>query len=85
MTGGPGASVGEGACERATRWGELRRPRALAGGPERVRGEQAVRDAGLGREGGAGPAQGKGKEEDGPAGEKEENGSAGKVGAGWAA
>ena len=38
-----------GACERATRWGELRRPRALAGGPERVRGEQAVRDAGLGR------------------------------------
>jgi len=43
-----------GACERATRWGELRRPRALAGGPERVRGEQAVRDAGLGREGALG-------------------------------
>ena len=41
--------MGEGARERAMRWGELRRPRALAGGPERVRGEQAVRDAGLGR------------------------------------
>ena len=44
----------EGARERATRWGELRRPRALAGGPERVRGEQAVRDAGLGRVGALG-------------------------------
>ena len=49
LTRGPGASVEEGARERATRWGELRRPRALAGEPERVRGEQAVRDAGLGR------------------------------------
>ena len=54
LTRGPGASVEEGARERATRWGELRRPRALAGGPERVRGEQAVRDAGLGREGALG-------------------------------
>ena len=54
LTRGPGPSVGERARERATRWGELRRPRALAGGPERVRGEQAVRDAGLSREGALG-------------------------------
>jgi hypothetical protein len=39
MTGGPGASVGEGAWVRATRWGELSRPRAVRGvarsGPRR--------------------------------------------------
>ena len=85
LTRGPGPSVGEGARERATRWGELRRPRALAGGPERVRGEQAVRDAGLGREGALGRHREKEKRRMGRPGKRRKNGPAGKVGAGWAA